>query len=67
GVAQWLRLQMHDSITYENHPSTKTDASTWQTCLYRFAEPLDVTPGQTVVVRAAHNRSAVWFACEALE
>ncbi|MCE9638829.1 MAG: tetratricopeptide repeat protein, partial [Betaproteobacteria bacterium] len=47
GVAQWLRLQMHDSITYENHPSTKTDASTWQTCLYRFAEPLDVTPGQT--------------------
>ena len=67
GIAQWLRLRMDDTITYENHPSTRTPAATWQTCLYRFPAPINVKPGQTAIVRAAHNRSAIWFFWEGLE
>ena len=67
GVAQWLRLKMDDTITYENHPSTKTSAATWQTCLYRFPSPIDVEPGQTALVEAEHNKRSVWFFWEGLE
>lgn len=67
GVAQWIRLRLDDSHLYENHPATKSPTSSWQTCLYRFATPVDVRPGQTAVICAAHNRSAVWFFLEGIE
>ncbi|OGA52734.1 MAG: hypothetical protein A3F74_25450 [Betaproteobacteria bacterium RIFCSPLOWO2_12_FULL_62_58] len=67
GVAQWIRLRLDDNVTFENHPSTKTPASSWQTCFYRFPTPIHVHPGQTAIVCAAHNRSAVWFFWEGLE
>jgi len=67
GVAQWIRLKLDDEHTYENHPATKTPTSSWQTCLYLFATPVDVRPGQTARICAAHNRSAVWFFWEGLE
>jgi tetratricopeptide (TPR) repeat protein len=67
GVAQWLRLKMDDTIEYENHPSTKTPAATWQTCLYRFPIPVDVRPGQTALVEAEHNRRSIWFFFEGLK
>ncbi len=67
GIAQWIRLRMDDTITFENHPSIKSPASGWQTCLYGFPTPVHVTPGQTAIVRVAHNRSAAWFFWEGLE
>lgn len=67
GVAQWIRLQLDDNVTFENHPATKTPATSWQTCFYRFPTPVDVNAGQTALVCAAHNRSAVWFFWEGLE
>jgi len=67
GVAQWIRLRLNESITFENHPTTWTPTSSWQTCFYRFPQPVDVRPGQTAIVRAAHNRSTVWFFWEGLE
>lgn len=67
GVAQWIRLRLDDKVTFENHPSMKTPATSWQTCFYRFPKPVDVRPGQTAIVRAAHNRTAVWFFFEGLE
>jgi len=67
GVVQWIRLRMDDNITFENHPSIKTPAPGWQRCLYCFPTPVQVKPGQTVIVRVAHNRSAVWFFWEGLE
>jgi protein arginine N-methyltransferase 7 len=67
GVAQWIRLRLDDNVTFENHPSTKTLASSWHTCFYRFPTPIHVHPGQTAIVCTAHNRSAVWFFWEGLE
>jgi predicted RNA methylase len=67
GIAQWIRLRLDDNVTFENHPSAKTSASSWQTCFYRFPTPIDVHPGQTAIVSAAHNRSAVWFFWKGLE
>jgi tetratricopeptide (TPR) repeat protein len=67
GIAQWIRLEMDDTITFENHPSIKTPASGWQTCLYSFPTPVHVMPGQTAMICAAHNRSAVWFFWEGLK
>lgn len=67
GIVQWIRLTLDGAIAYENHPSTETPASSWQKCLYRFPVPVDVQPGQTAIIRAAHNRTAVWFFWEGLE
>jgi tetratricopeptide (TPR) repeat protein len=67
GVAQWIRLRLDDNFMFENHPSVKTPASSWQTCFYRFPVPIRVRPGQTARVCAAHNRLAVWFFWEGLE
>jgi len=67
GVAQWIRLRLDDNITFENHPSTQTPASSWQTCFYGFPTPVPVHPGQTAIVGAAHNRSGAWFFWEGWE
>lgn len=66
GVVQWIRLGMDERIVFENHPSARTPASGWQHCLYRFPAPVDVAPGQTAIIRAAHDRNAVWFFYEGL-
>jgi hypothetical protein len=67
GVVQWIRLRMRDDIVFENAPSSRSRASGWQQCLYRFADPIELRPGQTVVLCAAHNRSSVWFFLEGRE
>ena len=67
GVAQWVRLYLDDDIVFENHPATRNPATGWQTCLYRFPRPIQVRPGQTAIVSAAHNRTAVWFLLDGLE
>ncbi len=67
GVAQWIRLGMDGQGTFENHPAIKSPASGWQTCLYRFAEPVEIRAGQTARIRAAHNRTDVWFFWDGLE
>ena len=59
GVAQWLRLDMDGVATYENRPSGDAGANGWMHVLYRFDEPLDVTAGQIVRLRAGHNRTAM--------
>ena len=67
GVAQWVRLCLDDNITLENHPAARSTTAHWQTCLYRFPRPLHVRRGQTAIVSAAHNRTAVWFFLESVE
>jgi tetratricopeptide (TPR) repeat protein len=61
GIIQWIRLEMDDTVVFENHPSVQNPASGWQHCVYLFPEPLDVSPGQVITVVAAHNRNIPWF------
>jgi predicted RNA methylase len=61
GIIQWLRLEMDDSIVFENHPSIKNPSQAWQQCIYVFPTPIDLMPGQIAVITAAHNRNTPWF------
>lgn len=61
GIIQWIRLEMDDTVVFENHPSIKNSASGWQHCVFVFPSPIDVLPGQIAMVSAAHNRITPWF------
>lgn len=64
GIIQWLRLELDDTVVFENHPSVKNPASGWQHCVYIFSEARDVEPGQAALITAAHNRNIPWFFLE---
>lgn len=67
GIIQWLRLEMDDTVVFENHPAIKNPAAGWQHCAYVFPETIDVQPGQVAVLTAAHNRDIPWFFFEGLK
>ena len=67
GIVQWIRLEMDDTIVFENHPSVKNPATSWQQCMYLFPQPVDILPGQTALINAAHNRSIPWFFFEGMK
>ncbi len=57
GAAQWLQLDLDDVSRYENRPTTEAGANGWMHVVHRFAQPIDVKPGDRIVLAAAHNRS----------
>ncbi|MBI5558349.1 MAG: tetratricopeptide repeat protein [Deltaproteobacteria bacterium] len=67
GIIQWLRLEMDDTVVFENHPSLKNPSSSWQHCAYVFPSAIDVLPGQVAVIAAAHNRNTPWFVCTGIK
>ena len=67
GIIQWNHLQMDDTIVFENHPAQPSVASAWNHVVYVFDDPLEVSPGQTVVVSAQHDRNIPWFSFVHLE
>ncbi len=64
GVLQWIRLEMDADTLFENDPAARQPVSGWQPVVYLFDEPLAVRAGQTVVLRAWHNRNQPWFLLE---
>ena len=67
GIIQWNRIQMNDSIVFENHPSIETPVSSWTHVAYVFDQPISVKSNQTAIVSAMHNRLSPWFALEDIE
>jgi tetratricopeptide (TPR) repeat protein len=67
GFIQWIRLQMNQEVTYENHPSEKSIVSGWQHCAYVLPKPISVEQGQIAVISAAHNRVIPHFELLAVE
>ncbi|PLX46792.1 MAG: hypothetical protein C0613_15990 [Desulfobulbaceae bacterium] len=65
GIIQWIRLEMDDSVVFENHPSHNNPASGWQHCLFILPQPIHVTPGRVLNITALHNRNTPWFFFEA--
>ena len=59
GVIQWLRVQLFDHIEYENTPGDT--ASHWPTPVYLFDQPLEVTAGQILEVKAVLLEDSIWF------
>ncbi|MBI3512473.1 MAG: tetratricopeptide repeat protein [Proteobacteria bacterium] len=62
GVAQWLKLELDATTSYENRPRADAGANGWMHVLYRFPAPLDVVPGSVVRLLASHNRTAMTVA-----
>jgi len=61
GVVQWLRLEFCPGVDFENQPGTEEAAVSrhWHPVFYPFSEPLAVVAGQTITVRASHNRAGM--------
>ncbi|MCC6473881.1 MAG: tetratricopeptide repeat protein [Burkholderiales bacterium] len=67
GIVQWIRLEMDPHNRFENHPAAKTTGSGWEHIAYVLESPLELSPGQTVLVAAAHNRVFPWFTLAGVE
>ena len=59
GLIQWLRVQLYKDIEYENNPCDTF--SHWQTPIYIFDDPVAVTVGQVLEIRAFLNEDSVHF------
>ena len=59
GVIQWMKIQLFNDIEHENKPGhTK---SHWPTPIYRFDNPVKLTAGQELKIKATLGEDAIWF------
>jgi len=61
GVIQWIRIELAEGVSFENHPSRPRPVSNWQHTVYCFEQPVRLEPGAIVPVIATHDRSRPWF------
>jgi hypothetical protein len=59
GVLQWLRIELAPGVIYENHP--EDSHSHWYPVLFSFPEPIDLTPGHTIVLRILQIGSVLYI------
>lgn len=59
GVLQWLRIELAPGVIYENHP--EDSHSHWYPVLFSFPEPIDLAPGDTVVLRVLQVGSVLYI------
>jgi len=59
GVAQWIRLDLDATLTYENRPSASAGANGWMHVIYRFGRPVDLEPGDRLRLIVSHNRAEI--------
>ncbi len=55
GLIQWIRVQLDETIVYENPPTSEGQPSHWNLVLHRFERPLAVKAGQRLQVAARHT------------
>jgi predicted RNA methylase len=67
GIIQWIRVQLDDTIVFENHPSIKTPVSGWKHVTYILDKPINVELDQVAVITGIHNRIAPWFVLDRIE
>ena len=59
GIIQWLGIQLFKNVKYENKPGETP--SHWSTPIYRFDEPVYVSKGQEIKIKASLFEDSVWF------
>ena len=59
GIIQWLGIQIFNNVKYENKPGEIP--SHWSTPIYTFNEPLYVSKGQEIKIKASLFEDNVWF------
>jgi type II protein arginine methyltransferase len=55
GIVQWMRIDLWDGVSFDNHPDLYTDGG-WLQVLHSFPEPIDVVAGQTLDIAVGHDR-----------
>ncbi|HEY4366173.1 MAG TPA: 50S ribosomal protein L11 methyltransferase [Steroidobacteraceae bacterium] len=58
GIAQWIALDMDAEGVCENRPEPGARSS-WWAVFHPFERAIQTTPGQTVTVRASHDRGTL--------
>ncbi len=61
GLIQWIRIEMGEGVSFENHPARPRAVSNWQHTIYSFEQPIDLRAGTVLPVDAWHDRSKPWF------
>src|SRR5262245_36044217 len=60
GVVQWIKLEVDAQTQYENRPSPNaTFNGHWTQVVYRFANPINVSPGDLIPLKVHHYRTQV--------
>ena len=58
GIAQWLRLNLAEGISFENSPGSD---SHWRIICYLFPAPIYLKAGDILPVRMTVMKDAIWF------
>lgn len=58
GVVQWIRLQLDDLATHENHPPIEKTSALYPV-FYPFHRSVELKPGETLKLHASHDRQSV--------
>jgi len=61
GLLQWLRIELDDTVSFENRPGDAMVCLGWTAVFYPFQQPYPVSAGQQVRVSAEHNRMELFF------
>jgi tetratricopeptide (TPR) repeat protein len=59
GVAQWIRLDLDQTVSYDNRPTEAAGSNGWMHVVHRFARPVDVSAGTVVSLALSHNRTNI--------
>jgi type III protein arginine methyltransferase len=54
GMVQWIRLELDEHQAYENLPSPGA-SSCWSPMFYQFDREIEIDPGASITVHAAHG------------
>ena len=60
GIITWLKLNLYENIYFENKPS-ETFTSGWAHPVYKFDQPLNVSKGQVIKIKATLIEDNVWY------
>ena len=60
GLTTWLKLNLYESIYYENNPNGH-HKSHWTNPIYTFSKPLKVSKGQLIRIKATLLLDEVWY------
>jgi type II protein arginine methyltransferase len=59
GVAQWIELDLDQTISYDNRPTAGAGSNGWMHVIHRFARAVEVAPGDVVPLALSHNRTNI--------
>lgn len=60
GIAQWLKIDLDDEVTHENHPDIHA-VSSWKHVVYPFESTVDLEVGDTLHILAAQTKRTLDF------